>query len=81
MNASKWLVATGFSNNKKYNKVKVIIQKKDEQLSIWLDGVKAAEYEKAIPSALRFNRMTIVANGRAPEKDKMYISNIKITKE
>jgi hypothetical protein len=76
----KWYKAPGFSNNKRNNKVTVIIKKKEERLQVFIDGNKIVEYEKAIPAALLFNAMSFY-NGSLGENDRYYISNIKIAKE
>jgi hypothetical protein len=79
LNASKWLVATGFSNNKKYNRISVTIKKTGETLQLFVDKNKIAEYEKAIPAAHLFNAITFYSYGGNSENDKYYVSNIKIT--
>ncbi|MEO5562819.1 MAG: hypothetical protein ABIR18_05270 [Chitinophagaceae bacterium] len=81
LNASKWLVAPGFSNNKKNNRITVTIIKKEETLQLFIDKTKIAEYEKAIPAALLFNALLFSAHGNKGENEKYYISNIRITKE
>jgi hypothetical protein len=78
-NETKWLTASGFSNNKKYNRITVTIKKMGEMLQVFLDKNKIAEYEKAIPAAILFNAMSF-SSGNSGENDKFYISNIKITK-
>ena len=79
-NGTKWFVAPGFSNNKKNNHITVTIKKKDETLQVFIDKIKIAEYEKAIPAAHLFNAMSFTS-GNSGENDKFYISNIKITKD
>lgn len=81
MNATKWMAAPGFSNNKKNNRITVTIKKKEENLQVFIDKNKIAEYEKAIPSALLFNAMSFTHGRSDAETEKFYISNIKITKE
>lgn len=79
-NGTKWYVATGFSNNKKNNRITVTIKKKEEMLQVFIDNTKIAEYEKAIPAAHLFNALSFYSyNSEA--NDKFYISNIKITKD
>jgi hypothetical protein len=80
-NTTKWLVATGFSNNKKNNRITVTIKKKEEMLQVFIDKTKIAEYEKAIPAAHLFNALSFDCNGNSAENDKYYISAIKITKD
>ncbi len=80
-NGTKWYKATGFSNDKKYNRITVTIRKKEELLQVWVDKMKIAEYEKAIPLALPFNAISFDCSGNSAENDKYWISNIKITKD
>jgi hypothetical protein len=79
-NGSKWFVATGFSNNKKNNRITVTIKKTGEMLQVFIDKNKIAEYEKAIPAAHLFNALSF-SSGSDGENNKYYISNIKITKD
>jgi len=79
-NGTKWLVASGFSNNKVNNRITVTIKKNAETLQVFIDNSKIAEYEKAIPAAHLFNALSFFS-GNSGEKDKYYISNIKITKD
>ncbi|HEX7905336.1 MAG TPA: hypothetical protein VF487_15795 [Chitinophagaceae bacterium] len=79
-NQTKWFAAPGFSNNKKNNRITVTIKKKEETLQVFIDKIKIAEYEKAIPAAHLFNAMSFTS-GNPGENDKFYISNIKITKD
>ncbi len=78
-NSTKWYVATGFSNNKKNNRVTVTIKKKEEMLQVFIDNTKIAEYEKAIPAAHLFNALSFYSYNSGQD-DKYYISNIKITR-
>lgn len=80
-NETRWLTATGFSNDKKMNLVKVTIKKKNEMLQVFIDDKKIAEYQKAIPLAHVFNALSFDCGGNSSENDKYYISNIKITRE
>ncbi len=79
-NGTKWLVANGFSNNKKNNHILVTIKKMDETLQVFIGNTKIADYEKAIPAAHLFNAMSF-SSGNSGANDKFYISNIKITKD
>jgi hypothetical protein len=79
-NGSNSFVAPGFSNNKKNNHIIVTIKKIDEKLLVFIDKIKIAEYEKAIPAALLFNAMSFFSFNSGGN-DKFYISNIKITKD
>ena len=81
LDGSKYLKATGFSNNKANNRIAVAIKKTGETLQVLIDGNKIGEYEKAIPAGLLFNAVTFFVPGSASElKDKLYVSNIKIAK-
>jgi hypothetical protein len=80
-NSSNWYDATGFSNNKKVNRITVTIKKTGEKLQVFIDKTKIAEYEKAIPAAHLFNALSFDCNGNSAETDKFYISNIKISKD
>jgi hypothetical protein len=79
-NETKWFAATGFSNNKKNNLIKVTIKKKAETLQVFIDTNKIAEYEKAMPAAQLFNAISF-SSGSTGENNKFYISNIKIIKD
>ena len=79
-NGTKWLVASGFSNNKKYNRVRVTIKKQEEVLQVYIDEKKIAELEKAIPAAHLFNALSFDSGSNTAATDVYYISNIKITK-
>ncbi len=81
MDATKWMAAPGFSNNKKNNRITVTIKKKEENLQLFIDKNKIAEYEKAIPAALLFNAISFTHGRSDAETEKFYVSNIKITKE
>jgi hypothetical protein len=79
-NIGNGYVATGFSNNKKNNRITVTIKKKEEMLQVFIDNTKIAEYEKAIPAAHLFNAFSFYSYNSG-DNDKYYISNIKITKD
>ena len=81
LNGTKWMAASGFSNNKKNNRITVAIKKNEELLQIFIDKNKIAEYEKAIPATLLFNALSFTHGRSDGETEKFYISNIKITKE
>jgi hypothetical protein len=80
-NGTKWYVANGFSNNKKINRITITIKKMDEGLQVFIDKIKIAEYEKAIPVAHLFNALSFDCSGNNAENDTYFISNIKITKD
>ncbi len=79
---SKWVPAPGFSNNKKHNRITVSIKKAGENLQIFIDSNKIADYDKAIPATLLLNAMSFfVMGGASEEKDKFFVSNIRISRE
>jgi hypothetical protein len=78
---TKWYVATGFSNNKKVNRVAVNIKKNNEVLQIFIDKKMIAEYTKGIPADMKFNALSFDMGSSDGENDKYYIGNIKITKD
>jgi hypothetical protein len=80
-NGTKWYAATGFSNNKKVNRINVIVKKSEEALQLLIDQKVIAEYTKAIPADLLFNTLSFEMSRSDGETEKYYISNIKITKE
>jgi len=78
---TKWYPATGFSNNEKNNRITVSIRKSGESLQVFLDSNKIAEYEKAMPAAQVFNKMSFFVLGSPSEQnDKFYLSKIKVSK-
>jgi hypothetical protein len=79
-NLANGFVAPGFSNNKKNNLIKITIKKTNEILQLFIDNIKIAEYEKAIPAAHLFNALSFYSYNSG-ENDKYYISNIQITKD
>ena len=79
-NGANSFVAPGFSNNKKNNRITVTIKKKEEMLQVFIDNIKIAEYEKAIPAAHLFNTLSFYSYN-SEKIDRYYISNIKIIKE
>lgn len=81
LNGTKWEVAPGFSNDKKNNRITVTIKKKEENLQVFIDNSKIAEYKKAIPAALLFNTLSFTHGRSDGETEKFYISNIKITSD
>ncbi|HEX5169172.1 MAG TPA: hypothetical protein VFW11_08345 [Cyclobacteriaceae bacterium] len=80
-NGTKWYVATGFSNNKKINRINVIIKKSGEDLQLLIDNKTIAEYDKGVPAELLFNALSFDMSRSDGETEKFYVSNIKITKE
>jgi len=78
---TKWYVATGFSNNKKINRIHVAIKKSGEVLQLRIDDKMIAEYPKGIPATMLFNALSFEMSNSNGETEKYYISNIQITKE
>jgi hypothetical protein len=78
---TKWYVATGFSNNKKVNRIEVSIKKSSEVLRLYIDKKMIAEYIKGIPADMKFNSLSFDMAGSDSENDKYYVGNIKITGE
>lgn len=82
LSGTKWLPATGFSNNKQNNRITVSIRKAGETLQVYIDANKIAEYDKAIPAGLSFNAMSFVVLGSPSEQnDKFYLGRIRVSKE
>ncbi len=79
-NGTNWYVANGLSNNKKMNRITVIIKKSGEKLQVFINENKIAEYEKAIPLNHLFNALSFNCSGNSAKNDAYFISNIKITK-
>ncbi len=50
-------------------------------LQVFINKIKIAEYEKALPDAHLFNALSFDCAGNSAENDTYYISNIKITKD
>jgi len=78
---TKWYVATGFSNNKKVNRIAVSITKSNEVLRIFIDKKMIAEYIKGTPADMQFNAISFDMAGSDNENDKYYVGNIKITRD
>ena len=80
-NGTKWYVATGFSNNKKINRINVTIKKNGEVLQLLIDKNMIAEYTKGVPADMLFNALSFDMANSGGENDKYFISNIKIKKD
>lgn len=78
-NGTKWYVATGFSNNKKVNRINVIVKKDGEVIQLSIDQKVIVEYNKAMPVDLLFNALSFEMGNSNGETEKYYIGNIKIT--
>lgn len=80
-NGTKWYVATGFSNNKKINRIHVIVKKNGEVLQVFIDNKTVVEYAKGVPADLLFNALSFEMSNSNGETERYYLSNIKITKD
>ena len=80
-NGTQWYVATGFSNNKKSNRIAVTIKKNGEVLQLLIDKTMTAEYTKGIPANLLFNALSFDMASSGGENDKYFVSNIRIKKD
>ncbi len=79
---SKWLVVPGFSNNKKHNRITVSLRKTGEKIQVLIDGKSIADYEKAVPASISFNTISFgVLGSPSEDRDKLYITGIKISRE
>jgi hypothetical protein len=81
LTGTKWLPATGFSNNKKHNRVRVSVKRTGETLQVFIDDNKIADYQKAMPADLVFTAVSFTAGGNHGDNDKFYLGNIKISKD
>lgn len=80
-NGTKWYVATGFSNDKKINRINVAVKKRGEVFQVLIDNKMIVEYVKGVPADLLFNALSFKMSNSYGETEKYYLSNIKITKE
>lgn len=80
-NGTKWYKATGFSNDKKLNRINVNIKKSGEALQLLIDKNIIAEYAKGVPADMLFNTLSFDMANSGGENDKYYVSNIRITKD
>jgi hypothetical protein len=77
----KYGEAPGFSNNKDFNRVTVMIRKKDSDLLVFFDGQPVKELSLQVPPSLSFNTVYVKHSRSDAPAEMYYISNIKITKE
>ncbi len=77
----KYGEAPGFSNNKDFNRVTVMIRKKDSDLLVFFDGQPMKELSLQVPPSLSFNTVYMKHSRSDAPTEMYYISNIKITKE
>ena len=78
LGGSKFVAAPGFSNDLAINRVTVTLKKRGDVLQVFVGTTKVADYEKGIPAALQFDSLYFDLGSSAEEK--MFLSNIKITK-
>jgi hypothetical protein len=78
---TKWYVASGFSNNKKINRIQVTIRKSGELFQFFIDKKMIVENSKCFPAAMLFNALSFDMSRSDGESEKYYLSNIKITKD
>jgi hypothetical protein len=79
LSGSKFVGAPGFSNDAVNNRTTVTLRKKGELLQVFVGKAKVAEYEKGVPPALQFDAMSFQLGG-VSANDRMFIGNIRITK-
>lgn len=77
---SKVFDATGFSNDKEFNNIKVRLVKKDEMLQLFFGNNKIAEIPKGLPAAALFNWVQFKHLNSDADNQKYFITNFKITK-
>jgi len=71
----------GFSNDKKINRINVMIKKKAETLELYIDKKLIAAFNNAIPADIQFNALSFSHGRSDSETEKYFISNIKIAKD
>jgi hypothetical protein len=79
LSRSQYAKAPGFSNDAVNNRVTVTLKKKGELLQVFIGKTKVGEYEKAVPAALQFDGLSFELTG-VSANDKMFVGNIRITK-
>lgn len=78
---TKYYELPGFSNDKKINRLSVMVKKKNETLELYIDKKLTAAFSNAIPAAIEFNALSFSHSRSDSETEKYFIGNIKITKE
>ncbi len=79
--ATKWYKAPRFSNDKKINRIHVVIKKSGEALRVLIDETIVADYPKGVPTDISFNALSFSMGSVVADHDKYFLSNIKITKD
>lgn len=80
-NVKPYFEATGFSNDKQLNTVKITLKRKGESLELFMGENKIVEIPKAIPATTSFNFLKFIHISSDSDLEKYYISNFKITKQ
>lgn len=80
-NVKPYFEATGFSNDKELNTVKITLKRKGELLELFMGENKIVEIPKAIPATTSFNLLKFIHISSDSDLEKYYISNFKITKQ
>ncbi len=79
-NKKPYYEATGFSNDKDFNRVTIVLKKRGEAIEYLINNVKIAEITKAIPLSTVFNFIQLSQLNSDNDNQKYYISNFKITR-
>jgi len=80
-NVKPYFEATGFSNDKELNTVKITLKRRGESLELFMGENKIVEVPKAIPTSASFNFLKFIHLGSNSNQEKYFLSNFKITKE
>lgn len=80
-NVKPYFEATGFSNDKELNTVKITLKRKGELLELFMGESKIVEIPKAIPATASFNFLKFIHISSDSDLEKYYLSNFKITKQ
>ncbi|MFZ1532520.1 MAG: hypothetical protein WAT14_00055, partial [Chitinophagaceae bacterium] len=79
-NTSNYFDATGFSNDKEFNNVKITLRKYGELFEFYIDKNKIVDIPKAFPATTSFNWVQFKHLNSDADNQKYFISNIKIIK-
>lgn len=80
-NVKSYYDATGFSNDKEINAVKIVLKKNGELLEFFIDKNKIIEIPKAFPATTLFSWLQFMHISSNGDAEKYYIGNIKIVHE
>jgi len=78
---TKYCQLPNFSNDKKINRINVMIKKKAEILELYVDKKLVATVSNAFPADILFNAVSFSHSRSDSETEKYFISNIKISRE